>query len=122
MLATVLKEFIEFEGVHRVTGIARDLAGTLVAIKAHRPGLALIDIHLDGNATGIEVAAKAREYGVPTLFSTADPLPFPVPEVALGCLCKPYTSYSVSQSLRIAQQLIRGCPVDHDVPFELELY
>ena len=82
----------------------------------------LIDLHLDGHATGIEVAARARERSMPTLFTTADPLPFPVPEFALGCLCKPYNCYSVAQTLRIAESLIVGRAANGDVPPELELY
>jgi two-component system, response regulator PdtaR len=121
-LGTMLKDMIEIEPVFRVTNIAGDLAGTLAAIEVHRPEIALIDIHLGGYATGIEVAARMLEIGIPTLFSTANPLPFPVPELALGCLCKPYTCYSVAQSLRIARQLIRGEQVDPDIPLELELY
>ena len=121
-ISAVLKDIIEVDGAYRVSGIATDLAGTLAAIEAHRPGLALIDMHLGGVATGIEVAVRALEAGVPTLFSTGNPLPFPVPELALGCLCKPYTCYSVSQSLRIVEQLIRGVPLDPEIPLELELY
>ena len=121
-ISAILKDIIEIDGAYRVTGIATDLAETMAAIEAHRPGLALIDMHLGGVATGIEVAVRALEAGVPTLFSTGNPLPFPVPELALGCLCKPYTCYSVSQSLRIVEQIIRGVPVDPQVPLELELY
>jgi len=83
----------------------------------------LIDLHLAGSATGIEVAARARERSVPTLFTTANPLPFPVPELALGCLCKPYSRYSVSQSLRIAESIIIGNAAEGaDIPPERELY
>ena len=121
-LAQTLKDIVELERAYRVTGIAGDLAQTMAAITAHRPQLALIDIHLGGNATGIEVAARTHEAGIPTLFSTANPLPFPVPELAIGCLCKPYTCYSVSQSLRVVEQLIRGDKPDLDLPLELELY
>ncbi|HEU4877488.1 MAG TPA: response regulator [Sphingomicrobium sp.] len=121
-ISDILKDMIEFDRTYRVTGIATDLTQTLAAIESHRPGLALVDIHLGGYATGIEVAARTLEAGIPTLFSTGHPLPFPVPELALGCLCKPYTCYSVSQSLRIAEQIIRGDSVDYEVPLELELY
>lgn len=121
-LAFVLKDMIEMDGRCRVTDIACDLAETLAAIEAHRPDLALIDIHLSGNATGIEVAAKANQAGIQTLFSTGSPLPFPVPELALGCLCKPYTSYSVGQSILIAEALVRGEPVEVEAPLELQLY
>ena len=121
-LAEMLKDMIEVAPDFRVSAIARDLAEALAAIAAHRPGLALIDIHLGGYGTGIEVAAHTQEAGIPTLFSTGNPLPFPVPELALGCLCKPYTCYSVCQSLRIVDKIIRGDPVDQDIPLDLELY
>jgi len=121
-ISMILKDIIEFDRAYRVTAIAADLAETMAAIEVHRPGLAMIDMHLGGVATGIEVAVRAIEAGVPVLFSTGNPLPFPVPELALGCLCKPYTCYSVSQTLRIAEQLIRGDKTDLDIPLELELY
>ena len=121
-LSTMLKDMIELERGFRVTEIAGDLAATLAAIEVHRPEIALVDIHLGGYATGIEVAARLLDLDIPILFSTANPLPFPVPELALGCLCKPYTCYSVAQSLRIAKSIIRGDPLDLDIPLELELY
>ena len=43
------------------------------------------------------VEGELLDIEVPTLFTTANPLPFPVPEIALGCLCKPYSCYSVSK-------------------------
>ena len=122
-VADILKEIVEIDGTHTVTGIATDLDGAVASIAACPPQLVLIDLHLAGTATGIEVAARAREHNVPTLFTTANPLPFPVPELAIGCLCKPYSCYSVAQSLRIAEHLIvGGVPNGDDVPPELELY
>ena len=122
-LATILKDIVEIDHSHTVTGIVGDIDAAIASIEACPPQLALIDLHLAGPATGIEVAAKARERSVPTLFTTASPLPFPVPEIALGCLCKPYSCYSVAQSLRIAELLITGgVSTFDDVPPELELY
>ena len=122
-LATILKDIVEIDHMHTVTGIAGDLDGAIASIDSCPPQLALIDLHLAGTATGIEVAARAREREVPILFTTANPLPFPVPELALGCLCKPYNCYSVSQTLRIAEHLILdGVITGDDVPPELELY
>ena len=122
-VATVLKEIVEIDRTHSVTGIASDLDGAVASIESCPPQLVLIDLHLSGNATGIEVAARARERSVPTLFTTANPLPFPVPELALGCLCKPYSCYSVAQALRIAECIIVGEPANgNDIPPELELY
>lgn len=121
-VATVLKDIVEIDHRHTVTDIVGDLDAALASIEACPPQLVLIDLHLAGNATGIEVATRARELSVPTLFTTANPLPFPVPEVALGCLCKPYSCYSVAQALRIAESIIIGEAANCDVPPELELY
>ncbi len=121
-VASLLKEMIELEGRFQVTDVASDLAGTVSAIDANQPDLALIDINLSGNATGIEIAAKAQDAGIATLFSTGYPLPFPVPEIALGCLCKPYSCYTVLQSIRVVEQIIRGFTAELEVPLELELY
>ena len=121
-VATVLKDIVEINHLHTVTGIATDLDGAMASIASRPPQIVLIDLHLAGNATGIEVAARARERSVPTLFTTANPLPFPVPELALGCLCKPYSCYSVAQALRIAEGIIIGQTAIYDVPPELELY
>ena len=122
-VAAILKEIVEIDHTHIVTGIATDLDGAVASIEAHPPQLVLIDLHLAGTATGIEVAARAREHNVPTLFTTANPLPFPVPELAIGCLCKPYSCYSVAQTLRIAENVIIGGSANcDDVPPELELY
>ena len=122
-VASILKDIVEIDQAHTVTGIAIDLDGAIASIDACPPQLALIDLHLAGNATGIEVAARARERSVPTLFTTGSPLPFPVPEIALGCLCKPYNCYSVAQALRIAERIIAsGAANGDDVPPELELY
>ena len=122
-LAMILKEIVEIDQTHRVTGIVGDLDAAIASIEACPPQLALIDLHLAGNATGIAVAARARERSIPTLFTTGSPLPFPMPEIALGCLCKPYSCYSVAQALRIAELIIRGAPKSlYEVPHELELY
>ena len=122
-VASVLKDIVELDQTHRVTGIAIDLDAAIASMEACPPQLALVDLHLAGNATGIEVAARARERQVPTLFTTGSPLPFPVPEIALGCLCKPYSCYSVAQALRIAEHIItNGAANSDDIPPELELY
>ena len=121
-VATMLKDIVEIDQLHVVSGIAIDLAGAMASIDACPPQIVLIDLHLAGTATGVEVAARARERRVPTLFTTANPLPFPVPELALGCLCKPYNCHSVAQALRISEGIIMGKVSNIDVPPELELY
>ena len=121
-VAAVLKDIVEIDRAHVVTGIANDFDGAMASIEACRPQLMLLDLHLTGTSTGIEVAARARDRKVPTLFTTASPLPFPVPELAIGCLCKPYNCYSVTQALRIAEGIIGDDQAAYDIPPELELY
>ena len=59
-----------------------------------------------GGAAARRIEGELLDVEVPILFTTANPLPFPVPELALGSLCKPYNCYSVSQTLRIAEHII----------------
>ena len=73
-VATVLKDIVEIDRTHVVTGIANDLDGAMASIEACPPQLVLIDLHLTGNATGVEVAARARERSVPTLVHDRQPL------------------------------------------------
>ena len=71
LVATVLKDIVEIDHTHVVTGIANDLDGAMASIEKCPPELVLVDLRLTGNATGVEVAARARERSVPTLFTTA---------------------------------------------------
>ena len=108
LLAATLKHLIELNPLHHVTGVADDLQSALTAVEQRRPDLALVDLQLARGSTGFSVAVKLGELGVPCLFTTSNPPTFPMPELALGCLSKPYSEDDLVRALRTAEDIIRG--------------
>jgi hypothetical protein len=49
-----------------------------------------------------------NELGVPCLFVSGKAPRFPMPDLALGCLMKPFTAEDVHRSLAMAEDLLRG--------------
>ena len=58
-LATILKDIVEIDHMHTVTGIAGDLDGAIASIDSCPPQLALIDIVLE-EEDGIQCARRLR--------------------------------------------------------------
>jgi len=108
LLATTLKHLIELNPRFQVTHIADDLETALAAVEERRPDLALVDLKLARGSTGFSVAFKLNELGVACLFTTGKAPPFPMPDLALGCLTKPYTEEDVVRALKAAEDLVRG--------------
>lgn len=82
----------------------------------------MLDLSLEPGSTGYALAAELRQTNIPCLFATASPPPFPVPELALGCLCKPYTTTTVAIALRLAESIILGVETPNDPILELDVY
>lgn len=108
LLATTLKHLIELNPRFQVTNIADDLATALEAVEEWRPDLALIDLQLARGSTGFSVAVKLNELGIACLFTTGKAPPFAMPDLALGCLAKPYTEEDVVRALKAAEDVLRG--------------
>jgi CheY-like chemotaxis protein len=108
LLATTLKHLIELNPRYQVTSIADDLATALEAVEERRPDLALIDLQLARGSTGFSVAVKLNELGIACLFTTGKAPPFAMPDLALGCLAKPYTEEDVVRALKAAEDKLRG--------------
>jgi DNA-binding NarL/FixJ family response regulator len=108
LLAETLKRLIEVNPEFRVTGIAADLAGAIAAAEAQLPDLALVDLQLANATSGCSVAAKLHDAGVACLFTTGMAPPFPLPDLALGCLEKPFAEEDLMQALREAEDILRG--------------
>lgn len=107
-LATTLKYLIEDNPRYRVVGTAEDADGAIAAVEASDPDLVLLDLHLARGSTGFPVAVKLNERGVPCLFISGKAPNFPMPDLALGCLMKPFTAEEVHRSLAMAEDLLRG--------------
>jgi len=108
LLAATLKHLVELNPLHQVTGIADDLPTALAATEERRPDLALVDLQLARGSTGFSVAVKLGELGIPCLFTTSNAPAFPMPELALGCLSKPFSEEDLVRTLRTAEDIIRG--------------
>jgi DNA-binding NarL/FixJ family response regulator len=108
LLAATLRHLVELNPLYQVTGVAEDLQSAMEAAEERRPDLALVDLQLARGSTGYSVAVKLGDLGIPCLFTTSMPPAFPMPELALGCLSKPYSEDDLVRTLRTAEDIIRG--------------
>ncbi len=122
-LATTLKYLVEDNPRYRVVGIADDVDSAVAAAAEHRPELALVDLHLARGSTGFSVAVRMSDFDIPCFFITGRAPDFPMPDLALGCLMKPFTAEDVHRSLAAAEDLMRGREaLRPKMPVNLTLY
>ena len=107
-LATTLKYLVEDNPRYRVVAIADDVDGAVAAAEDHGPQLALVDLHLARGSTGFSVAVRLGDFDIPCLFVSGKAPSFPMPDLALGCLMKPFTAEEVHRSLALAEDKLRG--------------
>ena len=122
-LAVTLKYLVEDNPRYRVVAMAEDADGAIAATHEFEPDLVLLDLHLAHGTTGFSVAARLNDLGVPCLFVSGKAPRFPMPDLALGCLMKPFTAEDVHRSLAAAEDLLRGREaVRPKMPDNLTLY
>ncbi|ATE67236.1 response regulator [Rhizorhabdus dicambivorans] len=68
--------------------------------------LVLADVRLN-ESDGRDVAIRARDAGIPVLFVTAT-CPVDAPEIATGCLAKPYTQKELRQAIEAIEATLDG--------------
>lgn len=107
-LAQTLKYLVEDNPRYRVLAMAEDADGAIAAAEQYNPDLVLLDLHLANASTGFSVAVRLNDLGVPCLFVSGKAPNFPMPDLALGCLMKPFTADDVHRSLAMAEDLLRG--------------
>ena len=107
-LAETLKYLIEDNPRYRVVATAGDADGAIAAAEESDPDLVLLDLHLARGTTGFPVAVRLHELDVPCLFVSGKAPSFSMPDLALGCLMKPFTAEEVHRSLAMAEDLLRG--------------
>jgi CheY-like chemotaxis protein len=108
LFAQTLRHLVELNPLYQVTAVAEDSAAALAAVEERTPDLALIDLHLANGTTGFPVAVRLQELGVPCLFTTGKAPSFPMPDLALGCLVKPFSHDDLVRALTMAEDAIRG--------------
>ena len=122
-LATTLKYLVEDNPRYQVVAISDDLDSSVAAAATHRPDLALVDLRLANGTTGFSVAVRLADDEVPVLFVTGKAPDFPMPDLALGCLMKPFTAEDVHRSLAMAEDMMRGRETFRQrTPLNLTLY
>jgi DNA-binding response OmpR family regulator len=122
-LATTVKFLIEDNPRYRVVAIADDADGAVAAAEKHRPHLALIDLHLAHGTTGFSVAVRLQDFEVPCLFVSGKAPSFAMPDLALGCLMKPFTAEDVHRALALAEDRLRGREAPrYRIPRNLKVY
>lgn len=121
-LAVTLKYLVEDNPRYQVVAIADDEASALRAAEEHRPHLALVDLQLARGSTGFAAAVRLGDYDVPCLFVSGKAPGFSMPDLALGCLMKPFTAEDVHRSLATAEDMMRGRDTARRMPSNLRLY
>jgi DNA-binding response OmpR family regulator len=122
-LAVTLKYLVEDNPRYRVVAMAEHADGAIAATEEHEPDLVLLDLHLAHGTTGFSVAVRLNDLGVPCLFVSGKAPRFPMPDLALGCLMKPFTAEDVHRSLAAAEDLLRGRETHRPkMPENLTLY
>ena len=107
-LAVTLKYLVEDNPRYRVVATVEDADSAIAAAEEHEPDLVLLDLHLARGSTGFSVAVRLNDLNVPCLFVSGKAPGFPMPDLALGCLMKPFTAEELHRSLAMAEDLLRG--------------
>ena len=120
LVARSIKFLLETMG-YEVVGIADDVASATSEAERTRPQLAFVDIQLAQGDSGLDAAAELRKRGVVCIFLTGNPPGGPRPDLALGCLPKPFSDAGLAGAIKIAEAVINGSPLPKPPP-DLELY
>ena len=123
-LAVTLKYLVEDNPRYRVVAMAEDADSAIAAAEEHRagPGAArppsrARDAPASRSRCGSTILAS------PCLFVSGKAPRFPMPDLALGCLMKPFTAEDVHRSLAAAEDLLRGREAHRPkMPENLTLY
>lgn len=125
LLAATLKHMIELNPFYTVTAIATDFLSALEAVAKVMPDLALVDLKLANDSDGLNVAVSLQGMEVLCLLMAGNPPNVPVPDLAIGCLSKPFGEGALAHTLAEAEDILRG----HQklvrklrLPGELQLY
>ena len=124
---------VAFDNEYQIKDAGYEVAGTVdnledalrVIAEEHEDqeegiDLILLDIGLNGEGSGIEVAQAAHAKGIAVLFVTGN-CPAEAQHLAVGCLSKPYSDKVLKNAIDTIDTVLRGEPVKK-VPDQLTLF
>jgi two-component SAPR family response regulator len=104
---------------YEIVATVDDLHEALEVLEREEVHLVLSDVRLRKQQTGIKLAQKAKQKGVPTLFATGHTYPG-ASEIAVGCLLKPYNERQLTKAIECVDRHLQGQKVKP--PKGLELF
>ena len=125
LLAATLKQLVELDPLHHVTAIADDLGGAMEAVETTPPEFSFVYLHPSNGTSSFRFSARLHEMGIACLFTTGNAPGFPVPDLALGCLRKPFETDDLARALKEAEDILRGRQkviLRSRLPEQLQLY
>lgn len=120
IVAASLKFLLATMG-YEVVGVADDVASTITEAERTRPELAFVDIQLAKGDSGLDAAAELQKRGVICIFLTCNSPSGPRPDLAIGCLPKPFSDVGLEGAIKIAEAYIKKLPLPNSPP-DFELY
>jgi DNA-binding response OmpR family regulator len=110
---------------HRVLGPVGSIAHAQRLAAQERPDLALIDIELQRQPQGIELARSLqRLLSIPSLMLTSEPTPIREhTDAVLGVIAKPFNPADIHRSVAVAEAIMQGgSPPPPTIPRGLEIF
>jgi len=108
---------------HRIVGPAASADEALQLAQDEQPELAFVDINIDGDRDGVDVARLLTSvYNTTCIFLTAQlDRARAAKDAAVGVVTKPYDPHSLLQAIEIAADIRTGL-IPTTVPRHLELF
>ena len=105
LIAATIKSALLKQG-YNVVGDAEDAVTALKDIAMLQPDLVLLDIQLDGNKDGVDLAQELDLQQIPYLYLTSQTDPETIERVKatqpLGYIVKPFTEHSLRSNIELA--------------------
>ena len=122
MLLVLSLELTIGEAGYRVVGSGTNRQEAIEIARRDRPDLALVDLRLSRGESGLDVARELKSLSVPSLLMTGNRPEKALPELALGCLSKPFADASLLESIAAARARLTEGRWPTDLPPELQIY
>lgn len=109
---------------HKILGPVSSMAHAQRLAAQERPDLALIDIDLQRQCQGIELARTLQsQFSIPSLILSSEPSPIREhPDAVLGVIAKPFNPTDIHRSVAAAQTVMQGGPPPPTMPRVLEIF